>query len=574
MKFASLILAGALFLGAPAHAAPRETDMVLVNGKIVTMDPQDRVAEAVAIRGGRIVAVGSNQDVSRLADGSTRRIDLHGRTVVPGLIDSHVHAVRDALFYSSKVDWSDAESLSDALARLRARAVATPPGAWIIVVGSWSPYQFPERRGPTPAELDAISADHPIFVQYEFEWAVLNRLALRTLAITQAGLTAQAPQQPLELERGADGSPTGVIIGHGFGESLRRLIAPALTPTAEEQIRSTEAFFHKLNGLGLTGIIDQADVPHGQYRPLFQLWRSDRLSLRVRYNLLPERTVTPPDTREGAEFGSIQEMTQFLPPGGGDDRLRFLGLGEALVSGLIDGALNSDPPLALRPEAVPEGLRLARWAAAQGYSLSVHASHAATADKILDIFEEVNRTIPIGPLRWRIEHGEDIGPAELARMKALGVAFSVQDRLYYGGDTFIRLRGAEVARRSPPIGTALRMGLKVMGGTDGTVITPPSPFVSLQWMLDGRTASGRPTRGSEEIPSRLEALSLYTRNGAWASFDEDKRGSIEPGKLADLVVLTDDYLTVPIQRIGAIKAELTILGGQVVYDRSVEKQPR
>lgn len=565
MKFRAAVIGILAAVTFPSGTAAQQPDTIFVNGKILTVDKQSSVAEAIAIGGDRISAVGPTAQVRALAGAKTRIVDLEGRTVIPGLIDSHIHAIRDGLTYARRIDWANVRSLPEALETLRAAARTSPAGTWIVVAGAWNINQLPERRPPTPAELDSISAHHPIYVQHQFVTATLNRRAVQALDLTPQRLAEIANGLPVEAEVDAQGRLTGIIRGHGYGTTLTRLIAPALRLTPEEQAASTDRYFRVLNSVGLTGVIDQGDVQDDLYRPLFNLWQGSGLTLRVRYNLIPYGLSA--NARPDQDIAALEQLTRLVPPRGGDPYLRFLGLGELLDFGLFDGFLNINRPITITPEAMRLGEARAQWAAANGYSINIHATHDATARRLLDIFERVNSRYPIARLRWKIEHGENLSAATLDRIRRLGMGYSVQDRMLYGGDDYIRSRGVEMARFSPPIVSAMRRGIVVSGGTDGAVIAPYSPFASLQWMIDGRTATGASTRGANELTSRMDALRIYTINGAWGSFEENDRGSLEAGKLADLVVLDADYLTVPVELISGIRPVLTMVGGRPVYAR-------
>jgi len=548
-----------------ASVAEASPEYVLTNGRIITVDGDNRIAEAVAIAAGRITAVGTSRQVSRLAGARTQMIDLNGRTVIPGLIDTHIHAIRDALTYSRTIDWADVRTLADALQTLRNAAQSTPPGNWLLVTGAWDIHQFVEGRTPTPAELDAVSADHPIYVQHQFSSATMNRAAVQALALSRDSVAAIARGLPVEVEVDASGTPTGVVYGHGYGTTLTRLIAPAFRMSFDEQIASTQRFLDVLNSMGLTGIVDQGDLFDNQYRALFDVWSRSGLPVRVRYNLIPYGIA--PGTTTAEDIAALEKLTLLVPPRGGDSYLRFAGLGELLDFGLYDGSLNTDAPVRITDDGRRLGLARSLWAARHGYSINIHATRDATAREILSIFEEVNRAVPVARLRWKIEHGEDLTPETLQRIRALGMGYSVHDRMFYGGDRYVETRGQEIARRSPPIVSAMRLGITVTGGTDGPVISPYNPFVALQWIVDGRSISGTATRTAQELPSRMDALRIYTINGAWSTFEEQERGSIEAGKLADLVVLDRDYLSVPVDQIGSIRPLMTMVGGRPTFAR-------
>ena len=198
-------------------------------------------------------------------------------------------------------------------------------------------------------------------------------------------------------------------------------------------------------------------------------------------------------------------------------------------------------------------------------ALTMHWDHDASVDELLTIFEKVNNEIPITGLRWSIAHLNDASEKSLQRMKALGMGWTVQDAMYFGGEQFVRQNGTDAARRAPPVNTAKRIGVPVGAGTDAHRVASYNPFTALQWFLDGKTVGGAEIRGPEETPTRADALRFYTIGSAWFSFDEKNRGSLEVGKLGDLAVLSKDYLTIPIDQIGTIESLLTMVGGKIVY---------
>jgi hypothetical protein len=260
----------------------------------------------------------------------------------------------------------------------------------------------------------------------------------------------------------------------------------------------------------------------------------------------------------GGELAELQSLTALLPMGFGDDRLHFNGLGERITF-----AMNNNPePTAENKERYYD---IVRWAAQRGMSITMHWGPDDTVAQLLEIFERVNREVPIKPLRWSIAHLNDASDATLERMSELGVGWTVQDAMYFSGEDFVRRQGPDAARRIPPVVTGDRLGVHIGGGTDAHRVASYNPFTSLQWFLDGKTVAGTPIRGPEETPDRLTALRFYTMGSAWFSFDEDLRGPLEPGKLADLAVLSADYLTVPLAEIGNIESVLTLLGGEIVY---------
>jgi predicted amidohydrolase YtcJ len=534
-----------MLVAAARPATAQEIDTVLVNGKILTVDPQQSIRSAVAIREGRIAAVGNDAEIRRLAGPKTRTIDLQGSTVIPGLIDSHMHAIRAALSFSTEVNWIGATSLAEALSRLHDASVKAKPGAWLIVVTPPATLDaFRERRRPTQAELVAAAPNHPVYVQLAYGWAMMTPLALKALNINT---DADLPKDN-SLERGTDGKLTGAITGN-----LVELFDRLPKPTFDDQITGTKAFFRELNRLGITGVVDPGgnNVTPREYQALFKVWRDRQLTVRVAYSLC--------GMTDGSEFAEYQNYIAMMPQGFGDDMLHFNGIGERITWAM--NGINGVPPETDKAKYY----EIVRWAAQRGLTVTMHWNTDANADQLLGIWERVNKEFPIASLRWTIAHINDASPQTLQRMKALGVGWTVQDAMYNAGDDVLKREGAEKVRREPPVVTGSRIGVPIGAGTDAHRVSTYNPFTALQWFLDGKNAAGTLLRGPEETPSRNGALRFYTVGSAWVSHDEGARGSLEVGKLADLAVLSKDYLTVPVDQVGSIESVLTIVGGNVVY---------
>ena len=529
-----------------ANAAAQAPDTVLVNGKVITLDARSSVQEALAIRDGKLAALGRNAEIRKLAGPKTRLIDLGGRTVIPGLIDSHLHAIRAALSFTSEVNWIGARTLTEAMGRIGAAARAREPGAWLIVAGGWNELQFAERRRPTQAELAAAAPANPVYVQLGYGWVVMNGAGFATLGIkTDADLPAGG-----KLERDGSGAPTGAITGGN--NAIVALFDRLPRPTYAQQVDGTRAFFRELNRLGLTGVVDPGgnNLLPADYRALFDVWRRGEMTVRVAYSLNGQTA--------GREKEELEQLTAMLPMGFGDEQLRFNGIGERITL-----AMNNNPaPSDADKERYYE---IAKWAAERGLTLTMHWGPDSTVHHLLDIFERVNREVPIADLRWSIAHLNDASEQSLARMHALGVGWTVQDAMYFGGDALVRAQGPDAGRRIPPVMTGKRLGVAIGAGTDAHRVASYNPFTALQWFVDGKTVGGVAIRGPEETPSREDALRFYTIGSAWFSHDEDKRGSLEVGKLADVAVLSANYLTVPTDEIGSIESVLTLLGGKVVF---------
>ena len=519
-------------------------DTVLVNGKLVVYDRPH--AQALAVRDGKITSIGDTSSIRALAGSSTRIIDLGGRTVIPGLIDSHIHAIRAGLGYSTEVQWLGVRTLKEAIERLRVAAKAAPRGSWLVVAGGWTPRQFREDRRPTQAEIAAAAPNHHVYIQLLYTHVLLDPSGAAALGV--AGSAEWAARLKLELDH--ERKPTGWLSGDNRSISDLFNLLPA--PSFAQRLGGTRKFFRALNAMGITGVSDPGgyNIEISDYEPLFQLWRERALTVRVRYSLSAPR--------RDHELEDFKALTLTRPMGFGDDWLRFNGIGENVTWGFY----NNDNPSDAQKEQLHEVLR---WAVSRGMTVTFHWHNDRPVHQLLDALARVNAETPIAQLRWSIAHLNDASLQTLNRMKSLGVGWLVQNAFYFRGEAFLGQRGPEAARIVPPLVSALRMQVPLGGGTDAHRVMVPNPFVSLQWMLDGKTISGVAMRAPEELPTRIDALRLYTQGSAWFSFEESARGALAVGQLADLAVLSDDYLSVPIDQIGRLTSLLTMVDGRIVY---------
>ena len=517
-------------LAAASPAWSQNADTILVNGKILTVDRQFSTREAVAIRDGRISAVGSNADVRKQAGPKTRVIDLQGRTVIPGFIDSHIHAIRAGQTFTSEVNWVSATSLAEALNRIHEASMAKKPGSWLIVAGGWHPEQFKEKRRPTQADLVEAAPNNPVYVQLNYEWEVMTPAGFQAMGINS---DADLPR-PGKLERDASGKPTGAIQNGGGFDVAIALFDKLPHPTFDEQVEGTKKFFREMNRLGVTGVGDPGgnNINPENYQPVFKVWRQHQLTVRIAYSLCGPTA--------GKEFEELQSLTQMLPQSFGDDMLKFNGLGERPTWGMN----NNDHPTADDKEKY---YQIVRWAAQRGMPVTMHWPKDETADTLLSIYERVNAEFPITDLRWSVAHLTNASVQNLQRMKAMGVGWTIQ-----------RPSAASVEN-------AKELDVKMGAGTDAHRVASYNPFTTLRWLLVDSKNAGGVQRGPEQTPTREDALRAYTIGSAWFSFDESKRGSLEPGKLADLAVLSKDYMTVPLDQLESIESLLTMVGGKVVY---------
>jgi predicted amidohydrolase YtcJ len=535
----------ALSLAWPVTALAQSADTILFNGKILTVDKDFSVQQALAIGHGQILATGTSAAMKKLAGEKAKLIDLGGRTVIPGLTDGHIHGIRAALTFGTEVNWIGVPTLKEALEKIRQAAKTQKPGSWIVVAGGWTEEQFTEKRRPTPADIAALAPDNPVYIQHLYDWLLLSPKAMEALNIHDDADVAPGGKLARDGDR-----PTGVIDANG--NALGKIFDKLPKPTMEQQVDGSKKFFREMNSLGITGIVDGGGVSvyPATYQAVFKLWHDKELTVRVAYHLC--------SPKPGSELADLQNLTQLLPPGFGDPMLHFNGPGEILIwADWTDGDITPDGKAKLA--------ELLRWAASKRYTIQLHWNPDRTVHDLLDVVEDINKDFPVRDLRWAVLHLYNVGEDNLKRMKSLGLVWGVQDGLYFGGERLQREVGVEQAKLMPRISTAMKLGLTVAGGTDAHRVSSYNPFVSLQWYLDGTTIGGTQTRGPEEAPSRRQALEMYTRNSAFMANDDDKRGTLEPGKFADLAVLSADYLTAPVKEIGKIRSVLTMVGGKVVY---------
>lgn len=534
-----------------------DADLLLVNGRIWTGATQADgggatpvEAEALAVRGGRVQAVGPREGLEPLVGSATQVIDLGGRRAVPGLVDAHIHAVRGGLTWDRELRWYGQTTLNEALATIRDRAASVPAGTWVRVVGGWHPVQLAERRLPTRAELDAAAPNHPVYVQALYDAAVLNSAALAA-----CGWDASSADPPGgRLERDDGGQLTGRLEG----------MLAYLHPLArmgqldhEERIQSTRRMFLDLAALGLTGVVDPGGIGIAveQYEPLFDLWRRGELPLRTRLYYSASEA--------GVELEQFENLTRYARPRFGDDGLRVVGVGELIHYDWHDkGRLE---PHDISPDAREEFVRISRMAARRGWAMHMHAILPGTVEAVLDAWEQVDREIGLRGRRFSLAHADSIDTGGLRRAKALDVGIGIQNWLVHKTGEAAHAWGEEAARHAPPLRDMLDLGIPVAAGSDSTRANSENPWLSLWWLVTGSNLDGGPRRDPRHQLSRAEALRLYTRAGAWFSFEEDERGTLEPGRQADIAVLDDDFFTCDEAAIPHLRADLTLVGGTPVH---------
>jgi predicted amidohydrolase YtcJ len=538
---------------AVGHAQQPFADLILTNGKIITVDEKFTVAQAVAVKGDRIVSVGTTQQIVQMAGPNTRRIDLRGKAAIPGLIDNHMHLLRAGTTWAHEVRLDGIESRKQALDMFAARAKAIAPGDWVYTIGGWSVDQFADSRKPfTRAELDQTVPNHPVAIQESYYRTYLNSRGLEALGIRDAAPNPEGFPSNTIL-RDAAGRATGVVEG---GMGAVRTIAARMPRVPDDEIEaSTLAMIRDMNRAGLTTFGVAGCDPN--LVAMYRKWETQN-RLNVRIFCIDGQGAGTPEQVDRA-LPRIAEMKLFQ----GDHFIDQVLYGESVYGPLHDPMFDStsDP----KPEQLAQWRRLAMEIAKNGLPLHVHAELTHTIDAFLDQIEAVNKVYPIKNLRWMLAHFNQSNAAQLERMKKLGMYAAVHPWNVINGGIMHEIFGDD-SYDQPPLATIQNSGIMWGFGTDGSAANQYMPFITLGWAVTGKMTSG--LKVMRQTISREDALIAHTRRNAFLVFQENNVGAIQPGKLADLLVLDRDYLTVPADQIKDIKPVLTMVGGRIVYDVS------
>jgi predicted amidohydrolase YtcJ len=531
-------------------------DLILHRGLFTTLDRSNPTASAVAIKDGIFAAVGHDAEVMPLAGPNTQIIDLEGRHVLPGLIDNHLHLIRGGLNFNMELRWDGVRSLSDAMNMLKRQVAITPPPQWVRVVGGFTEHQFAEKRLPTIEELNTVAPDTPVFLLHLYDRAVLNGAALRIV-----GYTKDTPEPPGgEIVRDAHGQPTGLLLAKPNAAILYATLAKGPRLPFDYQLNSTRHFMRELNRLGVTGAIDAGggfqNYPD-DYAVVQKLAAEGQLTVRIAYNLFTQRPKA-----EKEDFINWAKMTKYHE---GNDYFRHNGAGEMLVFSAADFEDFRQPRPDMAPEMESDLEGVVRVLAQNRWPWRLHATYDETISRALDVFERVDQDIPLDGLNWFIDHAETVSDESIERIVALGGGIAVQHRMAFQGEYFVERYGPGEAENTPPIARMLRTGVKVSAGTDATRVASYNPWVALAWLVTGRTVAGLALYSQRNCLDRETALRMWTENVTWFSNEEGRKGRIEVGQLADLIVPDRDYFSCAEDEIADTTSDLTIVGGKVVY---------
>jgi hypothetical protein len=542
-------------------------DFILTDANIITQDSVRPRAEALAVKDGLIQAVGANADALALKGPNSLVVSANGRTVIPGLNDSHLHVTRGGRFYALELRWDGVGSLSRGLEMIREQAARTPEGQWVRVIGGWSPYQFAEKRLPTPAELTQAAPDTPVYVLFLYSQGYLNRKAVEVLGINRD--TPAPPGTGYEFTENG-----GAIIYATPNPDLLYATIGALPPmSAEDQALSSRHFFRELNRFGLTSAIDAGGGGHKfpkDYAGTEALAASGDLSLRISNYLFPQN--------KGHELAEFEQWTHdweaganhaeglmngFVVEGGGEFLAWSVGDYENFMAGR--------PDITTRENWRRDLMAVTRHLLRKQWPLRIHATYDQSVNHILDVFEEAHALeiadgrSGFAAVRWAIDHGETLQKPTMARIKALGGGVAVQSRMAYAGEFFKERYGADATRNTPPLRDILNAGLPLGLGSDATRVSSYNPWATLYWATTGRSIGGEKLHAKRHQLSREEALFHHTVGSAWFSCEELLKGRLKPGQYADFAILNAPYLEVGNNDLPHIESELTIANGKPVY---------
>lgn len=534
-------------------------DAIFFNGRITTLDRSKPLASAVAVKAGRFVAVGDDQEILALAGDNTRRVDLKRRSVLPGLFDNHTHVVRGGLNYNLELRWDGVRSLADALDMLKRQVAVTPAPQWVRVVGGFTEHQFVEKRLPTLQEINAIAPDTPVFLLHLYDRALLNGAALRAV-----GYTKDTPAPPGgEIVHDPAGNPSGLLLAKPNATILYATLAKGPKLPLDYQVNSTRHFMRELNRLGVTGVIDAGggfqNYPE-DYEVIQKLADAGQITVRLAYNLFTQKP-----KEEKADFLKWTSSVKYKQ---GDDYFRHNGAGEMLVYSAADFEDFRQPRPDMPANMEDDLEEVVRVLVQNRWPWRLHATYDETITRALDVFEKVHRDTPLTGIHWFFDHAETISDRSIDRIAALGGGIAVQHRMAYQGEYFIERYGARAAEATPPVKRMLEKGVKVSAGTDATRVASYNPWVSLSWMVTGKTLGGTQLYPQRNLLDRETALRMWTENVAWFSNEEGRRGRISAGHLADFIVPSKDFFQVPEDEISFLTSHLTVVGGRMVYGES------
>ena len=537
--------------------------LIVFNAKVHTLDNANTIAEAIAVQNGKIIKVGKSSSILKLKTKNTKLVDAKGKTIVPGIFDSHMHIIRGGRFYNTELRWDGVRSLKRALTMLKEQAQRTPEGQWVRVVGGWNAYQFEEKRLPTLAEINEATGNVPTFILHLYGHAYLNKAGLTALNIN-----AETPSPKGGLvQKDEMGNPTGLLVAEPNSYLLYATLAKLPELTDEQKTNSTQLFMSEMNRLGVTSIMDAGggfqNYPD-DYGITDLLAKEDKLTIRLPFYLFAQKP--------GSELIDYTKWISEVEIGEHDDHKKLdkleyyvQGGGENLVASAGDFENFDKPRPDLSPEMEGQLKAVIGTLVKNRWPFRLHATYNESITRFLNVIEEVNGETPLNGLLWFFDHAETISEENLVRIKALGGSIAIQHRMAYQAESFIKRYGKKAAENTPPVKKMLDLGITVGMGSDGTRVSSFNPWIGLYWLTTGKSIGETKHQADKNVLDRTTALKLFTQGSAKLVRLDADRGMIKENYLADFIVLSDDYFSVADRKIQDITANLTVVDGKIVY---------
>lgn len=537
--------------------------LIVFNAKVHTLDNANTIAEAIAVQNGKIIKVGKSSSILKLKTKNTKLVDAKGKTIVPGIFDSHMHIIRGGRFYNTELRWDGVRSLKRALTMLKEQAQRTPEGQWVRVVGGWNAYQFEEKRLPTLAEINEATGNVPTFILHLYGHAYLNKAGLTALNIN-----AETPSPKGGLvQKDEMGNPTGLLVAEPNAYLLYATLAKLPELTDEQKTNSTQLFMSEMNRLGVTSIMDAGggfqNYPD-DYGITDLLAKEDKLTIRLPFYLFAQKP--------GSELIDYTKWISEVEIGEHDDHKKLdkleyyvQGGGENLVASAGDFENFDKPRPDLSPEMEGQLKAVIGTLVKNRWPFRLHATYNESITRFLNVIEEVNGETPLNGLLWFFDHAETISEENLVRIKALGGSIAIQHRMAYQAESFIKRYGKKAAENTPPVKKMLDLGITVGMGSDGTRVSSFNPWIGLYWLTTGKSIGETKHQADKNVLDRTTALKLFTQGSAKLVRLDADRGMIKENYLADFIVLSDDYFSVADRKIQDITANLTVVDGKIVY---------
>ena len=537
--------------------------LIVFNAKVHTLDNANTIAEAIAVQNGKIIKVGKSSSILKLKTKNTKLVDAKGKTIVPGIFDSHMHIIRGGRFYNTELRWDGVRSLKRALTMLKEQAQRTPEGQWVRVVGGWNAYQFEEKRLPTLAEINEATGNVPTFILHLYGHAYLNKAGLTALNIN-----AETPSPKGGLvQKDEMGNPTGLLVAEPNAYLLYATLAKLPELTDEQKTNSTQLFLSEMNRLGVTSIMDAGggfqNYPD-DYGITDLLAKEDKLTIRLPFYLFAQKP--------GSELIDYTKWISEVEIGEHDDHKKLdkleyyvQGGGENLVASAGDFENFDKPRPDLSPEMEGQLKAVIGTLVKNRWPFRLHATYNESITRFLNVIEEVNGETPLNGLLWFFDHAETISEENLVRIKALGGSIAIQHRMAYQAESFIKRYGKKAAENTPPVKKMLDLGITVGMGSDGTRVSSFNPWIGLYWLTTGKSIGETKHQADKNVLDRTTALKLFTQGSAKLVRLDADRGMIKENYLADFIVLSDDYFSVADRKIRDITANLTVVDGKIVY---------